>query len=625
MAIIKHISVKNRFYSDAVEYLTCKFDEYTNKPILDEKGRVQERDSYLIEGVNCNADTFGAECIETNRLYGKNNSIKDVKAHHYIISFEPIDDITMEQAMEFGKQWLEVFVPGHQAVLAVHPDGHNGSQNMHVHIVINSVRKYEGKKEKWHDKPCEWKQGCKHKSTGKLMYNAKKWVMRQCLLLGYGQVDLLTKKHTDNYWVEKRLIDKNASDGVGVTSNKELIRNTIEKLLPSVDSFEQMVEFLKGIYGWKIRVTDKTVTFATADMKKGIRGNKLGEEYGKAELIERIEHAVAERKAEQEVRRIAEEKERAKAEAVAKEEEVRKAKQIEEERKQREILSRKRKLAFERNNIQHQYYSAELNRPDWNREYTDYLNTQFISDYAAFSEEELTAPIMTREEFEVRQAATLYIEKAEKAGLIWEETLSGITSLTHRWKWEYMDYLEAIRFKDVDSVTLQEAKEAILTYEEFAEIKELEVNEKELEHVVDDSNEFVYENTVETEIIEQPVIKADIVPKVEPILEDVSTILEEPIDGKTTEKDIEPEPVDFKQLSIKERAELLSKPTDDIMTEFNAYCKRMGYTEEKMRSIRYKMALYDDFSEEFNYRKKHYGVRETSRIVEVHEKNRGAR
>ena len=170
--------------------------------------------------------------------------------------------------------------------------------------------------------------------------------MRQCLLLGYGQVDLLTKKHTDNYWVEKRLIDKNASDGVGVTSNKELIRNTIEKLLPSVDSFEQMVEFLKGIYGWKIRVTDKTVTFATADMKKGIRGNKLGEGYGKAELIERIEHAVAERKAEQEERRIAEEKERAKVEAAAKEEEVRKAKQIEEERKQREILSRKRKLVY---------------------------------------------------------------------------------------------------------------------------------------------------------------------------------------------------------------------------------------------------------------------------------------
>ena len=602
MAIIKHISVKNRFYSDAVEYLTCKFDEYTNKSILDEKGRVQERDSYLIEGVNCNADTFGAECIETNRLYGKNNSIKDVKAHHYIISFDPTDNITMEQAMEFGKQWLEVFVPGYQAVLAVHPDGHNGSQNMHVHIVINSVRKYECKKEKWHDKPCEWKQGCKHKSTGKMMYHAKKWVMRQCLLLGYGQVDLLTKKHTDNYWVEKRLMDKNVTEGVGITSNKELIRNTIDKLLLSVDSFEQLLEFLQGIYDWNIRVTDKTVTFATPNMKKGIRGNKLGEGYGKAELVERIEHVVAERKAEQEARRIAEEKERAKAEVAAKEEEVRKAKQIEEERKQKEILSRKRKLAFERNNIQHQYYSEELNRPDWNREYTAYLNTQFISDYAAFSEEELTAPIMTREEFEARQAVNLYRVKAEKAGLIWEETLSGITSVTHRWKWEYMDYLEAIRFKDVGSVTLQEAKEAILTYEEFAELKELEVKKKDPEQVVDDSNQFVNENTVDTEITEQPVFEADIVPKVESTLEDVSAIPEETIDGKTTEKDIESEPVDFKKLSIKERAELLSEPTDDIMTEFNAYCKRMGYTEEKVRSIRYKMSLYDEFMEEYNYR-----------------------
>ena len=114
--------------------------------------------------------------------------------------------------MEFGKQWLSVFAPGHQAVLAVHPDGHNGSQNMHVHIVINSVRKYEGRKEKWHDKPCEWKQGCKHKSTGKMMHNAKKWVMESCIRHGFEQVDLLTKKHRDNYWVEKRLMNKNASD-----------------------------------------------------------------------------------------------------------------------------------------------------------------------------------------------------------------------------------------------------------------------------------------------------------------------------------------------------------------------------------------------------------------------------
>ena len=510
---------------------------------------------------------------------GKNNSIKDVKAHHYIISFEPTDDITMEQAMEFGKQWLEVFVPGHQAVLAVHPDGHNKSQNMHVHIVINSVRKYEGKKEKWHEKPCEWKQGCKHKSTGKMMYHAKKWVMRRCLLLGYGQVNLLTKKHTDNYWVEKRLMDKNVAEGVGITSNKELIRNTIDKLLLSVDSFEQLIDFLQGIYDWNIRVTDKTVTFATPDMKKGIRGNKLGEGYGKAELIERIEHSVAERKAEQEARRIAEEKERAKAEATAKEEEVRRAKRIEEERKQREILSRKRKLAFERNNIQHQYYSTELNRPDWNREYTDYLNTQFISDYSALSEEELTAPIMTREEFEARQAATLYIEKAEKAGLIWEETLSGITSLTHRWKWEYMDYLEAIRFKDVDNVTLQEAKEAIMTYEEFAEIK--------------DAEEKLVQNAGMVELVNKTMSEVSKIALSEENEPELKEFVSERIG------DVQ-KIIDYTKLSIEERVALLPIPTDDYEAEYVAYRERMNYTEEKMKSIRYKMTVYDEFLKEYN-------------------------
>lgn len=125
------------------------------KPLVDAKGRMIIRDNFIIEGINCEVNTFGAECIEVNRYYGKNNAIKDVKAHHYIISFAPEDNITMQEAKDFGKQYVEKFLLGHQAILAVHPDGHNGTGNVHVRIVINSVRKYEGKKERWQDKPCE--------------------------------------------------------------------------------------------------------------------------------------------------------------------------------------------------------------------------------------------------------------------------------------------------------------------------------------------------------------------------------------------------------------------------------------------------------------------------------------
>lgn len=610
MAILKHISVKNRFYSSAVEYLTCQFDEYTNKPVLDEKGRMQERENYLIAGVNCDVDSFGAECIEVNRLYGKNNSIKDVKAHHYIISFEPNDPITMEQALEFGKQWLSVFAPGHQAVVAVHPDGHNGSQNMHIHMVINSVRKYAGKQSRWHDKPCEWKQGCKHKSTGKMMFHAKKWVMEKCIRLGFDQVDLLAKKHTDNYWVEKRLMNQNAKDGVGVTSNRELIRDTIDKLLPFVDSFEQMVECLQFMYNWKIRVTNKTVTFSTSDMKQGIRGNKLGEGYGKAELVERIDMVVEKRNAEKEARRIAEEEARVKAEALAREEAARKERQLQEERKRRELLSQKRKLAFSRNSIQQDYCRKELEREDWNRDYVDYLESQFINvnDAARFTEEELTIPIMTREEFVRQQAVELYREKTARAGMLWDEALKEVSSVTHKWKWEYMDYLEDVKYRDTADVTLEEAKEEIMSYEEFAGVKEAEkqIPEQEAE---------VVEISVDTmDDVQATVISEEVEAEVPEIKETVSK-----------EADAVSEVIDFTKISIEERAVLLPVPTDDYETEYDAYCQRMGYTAEKMKSIRYKMAVYDEFLEEYQYRKKYYGVRDSSKRVTASEKKRGAR
>lgn len=289
MAIIKHIPVKNRYYSAAVEYLTCKFDEHTMKPLVDAKGRMIMRDNFLIEGINCEVDTFGAECIEVNRYYGKNNAIKDVKAHHYIISFAPEDNIAMQEAMDFGKQYVEKFLLGHQAILAVHPDGHNGTGNIHVHIVINSVRKYEGKKERWQDKPCEYRQGCKHKSTGKFMHAAKRWVMRECMLKGYNQVDLLARSDGNNYWVEKR--GKEAEPDF--KTDKDMIRERLDALIQHAESLDHMIYYLEHVEDWQIRETNKTISFRMPHMKKSIRGKSLGESYDKAALEKRIAEAIA--------------------------------------------------------------------------------------------------------------------------------------------------------------------------------------------------------------------------------------------------------------------------------------------------------------------------------------------
>ena len=59
---------------------------------------------------------------------------------------------------------------------------------------------------------------------------------------------------------------------------------------------------------------------------------------------------------------------------------------------------------------------------------------------------------------------------------------------------------------------------------------------------------------------------------------------------------------------MKERAELLPAPTDNTMEEFEQYKVRMGYNQEKLKSVRYRMSVYDDFLKEYDYRKKIKGM-----------------
>ena len=70
------------------------------------------------------------------------------------------------------------------------------------------------------------------------------------------------------------------------------------------------------------------------------------------------------------------------------------------------------------------------------------------------------------------------------------------------------------------------------------------------------------------------------------------------------------EKVDFSKLSLEERAKLLPPPTSDQMAELKEYQKRMGYDESKMKSMKYKMTVYNEFLKEYEYRKKHYGVKD---------------
>lgn len=75
-----------------------------------------------------------------------------------------------------------------------------------------------------------------------------------------------------------------------------------------------------------------------------------------------------------------------------------------------------------------------------------------------------------------------------------------------------------------------------------------------------------------------------------------------------TDKEEEEEQPDYKNMPLAERVEILPEPTEDVMEELRMYEKRMGYDKDTMRSMRYKMSVYDEFLEEYEERKKQWGT-----------------
>ena len=143
MAILKHFNVHNRNYNDAVIYLLYEHDSHA-RPIIDEYGLMVERKNMLVDCINTDLYSYGYDCAFTSQKYGKNRSDRDVKSHHWIISFDPKDvtesGLTVEKAHQLGMEFAQKHFGGFHTIVATHQDGNNGSGNIHVHICHCSIR-----------------------------------------------------------------------------------------------------------------------------------------------------------------------------------------------------------------------------------------------------------------------------------------------------------------------------------------------------------------------------------------------------------------------------------------------------------------------------------------------------
>ena len=304
MATFKHISSKNADYGAAEVYLTFEHDEFTMKPTLDENGRLIPREDYRISSLNCGDEDFAVACMRANLRYEKNQKREDVKSHHYIISFDPRDGtdngLTVDHAQELGEKFCKEHFPGHQALVCTHPDGHNHSGNIHVHIVINSLRIYEVTLLPYMDRPADTRAGCKHRCTNAAMEYFKSEVMEMCHREGLYQIDLLNgskERITEReYWAAKKgqlALDKENAvrEAAGqptkptkFETDKAKLRRTIRQALSQAGSFDEFSSLLLR-EGVTVKESRGRLSYLTPDRTKPITARKLGDDFDKAAVL----------------------------------------------------------------------------------------------------------------------------------------------------------------------------------------------------------------------------------------------------------------------------------------------------------------------------------------------------
>ena len=308
MATFKHISSKNANYGDAEKYLTFVHDEFTMKPTLDEQGRLVPREDYRISTLNCGEEDFAIACMRSNLRYGKNQKKEDVKSHHYIISFDPRDGpdngLTVDKAQELGEKFCREQFLGHQAIVCTHPDGHNRSGNIHVHIVINSLRIEDVPLLPYMDRPADTKAGCKHRCTDAAMEHFRAEVMELCHNAGLYQIDLLNgsaNRVTEReYWAgkkgqlaidrenKKRLENREPLIHTKFETDKEKLRQTIRAALSSAVSFDDFAGKLLQ-QGVTVRESRGRLSYLTPDRTKPITARKLGDDFDRTAVLAALE------------------------------------------------------------------------------------------------------------------------------------------------------------------------------------------------------------------------------------------------------------------------------------------------------------------------------------------------
>ena len=183
---------------------------------------------------------------------------------HNIISWHKDEQITPEQALEFGKEFAENWFSGFQTLVAVHKD----KDHIHCHLVTNSV---------------SYEDGRKLHNTKKDLERMKQLTNQMCRERGLTVAE--KGKHFDGSQIEKGEVIAWSKDKYNLFCQQ--VKDSfvadcamaVLKALENCISKEMFIEKMKQ-FGWNVNWTEKRkhITFQNQDGKK-VRDSNLSKTF----------------------------------------------------------------------------------------------------------------------------------------------------------------------------------------------------------------------------------------------------------------------------------------------------------------------------------------------------------
>ena len=208
-------------------------------------------------------EDYAKQFEETAARFGKGEKYDERKYYHFKLSCARKDNVTIEKAHAYAEEISEAFFKNYECVIATHTD----TQTVHSHIIVNAVDPITGKKLQF----------------GKAEYAAMKdEVNRIGKEHGYTETDFRKRSKNSRTPIEKKIILK------GGTSWKEELREVIAEAIKNVATSDKFKEYLEKCYGVKIMRDGKDYSYLHPNKQKPIRGEKLGTNYSKTEVLKQI-------------------------------------------------------------------------------------------------------------------------------------------------------------------------------------------------------------------------------------------------------------------------------------------------------------------------------------------------